>query len=149
MPLKTGAGERDVYLIPGEVFALLKAHRIERLALGHAGPDDYLFGTRDGHPLTQRNACRAISSAGDAAKLNPSKDEEGESVSWHDLRHTFGSRLIALGFDVVVVQRQMGHAKPSITLDIYAHEFEKAQRSDDLRARIEAAGIGAALEVAS
>jgi len=53
--------------------------------------------------------------------------------------------LIAAGLDVVQVQRQAGHAKPSITLDLYAHEFEKAKRAQDVRAKIAASGISAAL----
>jgi integrase len=57
----------------------------------------------------------------------------------HDLRHTAISRLIAKGLDVVTVQRQAGHARPSITLDIYAHEFAQAQRSAETQAKLRAA----------
>ena len=46
---------------------------------------------------------------------------------------------------MVEVQRQAGHARPSITLDLYSHEFEKAKRADEIRARIAATGIGAAV----
>jgi integrase len=45
-------------------------------------------------------------------------------VSWHDFRHTFGSRLIARGVNVYRVSRQLGHEKVSTTLDVYAHEFD-------------------------
>jgi integrase len=139
--LKTGAGRRAVYLVP-ELVSVLRSHKSDRFALGHAGADSFVFGTKDGHPLTQRNASRALLAAGKRAKLNP---EGIQPVSWHDLRHTFGSRLVAAGCDVVVVQRQMGHSRPSITLDIYAHEFEKAKRSEDIRARIAATGIGSVM----
>jgi len=30
-------------------------------------------------------------------------------------------KVIAAGLDVVQVQRQAGHARPSITLDVYSH----------------------------
>jgi hypothetical protein len=33
----------------------------------------------------------------------------------------------------------MGHARPSITLDIYAHEFEEAHDTADIAARLTAA----------
>jgi hypothetical protein len=33
----------------------------------------------------------------------------------------------------------MGHARPSITLDIYAHEFEEARGSDDIAQRLTSA----------
>ena len=44
-------------------------------------------------------------------------------LTLHDLRHTYGSHLVRQGGDVVTVSRQMGHARPSITLDVYSHEF--------------------------
>jgi integrase len=37
------------------------------------------------------------------------------------------------GADVYSVSRQLGHSRASITLDIYAHEFEKAQNGATLR----------------
>jgi integrase len=67
-------------------------------------------------------------------------------VGWHDLRHTAISRLIASGLDVVEVQRQAGHSRPSVTLDIYSHEFQKAKRSEDIRSKI-AAGTSIRLSV--
>ena len=39
----------------------------------------------------------------------------------HDLRHWYASRLIADGVDVLTVQRRLGHARPSTTLDVYGH----------------------------
>jgi integrase len=56
----------------------------------------------------------------------------------HDLRHTAISHWIAAGLDVVTVQRRAGHARPSITLDLYSHEFAEAQRSAETRARLRA-----------
>jgi hypothetical protein len=42
------------------------------------------------------------------------------------------------GLDIVRVSRQLGHARPSITLDVYAHEVEAAQHADDLQAKLTA-----------
>lgn len=39
----------------------------------------------------------------------------------HDLRHTFASMLLAEGAPPEVVAARLGHARPSITLDIYRH----------------------------
>lgn len=39
----------------------------------------------------------------------------------HDLRHFYASGLIAAGCDVVTVQRALGHARASVTLDTYSH----------------------------
>jgi integrase len=54
-------------------------------------------------------------------------------LGFHDLRHTFASHLIGAGSDAVRASRQLGHARPSITLDIYAHEFDRARGLDDVR----------------
>ena len=43
-------------------------------------------------------------------------------VRLHDLRHFYASGLIAAGCDVVTVQRALGHAKATTTLDTYAHQ---------------------------
>ena len=42
----------------------------------------------------------------------------------HDLRHTFGSTLLANGVKLEVVSKRMGHANPSITLNVYRHLLE-------------------------
>ena len=43
-----------------------------------------------------------------------------EGFVWHDLRHTFASRAIMAGVDVVTVQRLMGHADLRMTIK-YVH----------------------------
>jgi hypothetical protein len=51
--------------------------------------------------------------------------------------HTFASHLIIdLQLDVVQVSRILGHASVSTTLDIYAHLFDEARHSADIRARM-------------
>ena len=54
----------------------------------------------------------------------------------HDLRHTFGSQLVRHGADVVTVCRQMGHARPSTTVDVYSHEFAGVQHRDSVASRL-------------
>lgn len=141
LPLKTNAGRRDVRAAP-ELIALLRRHK---LASRFSQPDDFVFSTSNGLPLAQRNTARDFATAGDRAGLNPKDGEEGQAVSLHDLRHTHGSRLIALGFDVVTVQRQLGHASPAITLRLYAHEFEQVNGRDTFREKMAGSGLGAVL----
>ena len=43
----------------------------------------------------------------------------GRRLGPHDLRHTVASQLIAAGKSPVYVQRQMGHASVSTTVDLY------------------------------
>lgn len=43
----------------------------------------------------------------------------------HDLRHTAASLMVSAGANVKVVQRQLGHASASMTLDVYADLFDR------------------------
>lgn len=56
-------------------------------------------------------------------------------TSLHDLRHTYASLLIAHRESVKTVQRRLGHAKPSVTLDVYVHLFEEVE--DTTRAAVQ------------
>jgi integrase len=42
-------------------------------------------------------------------------------VSFHGLRHSAGSIMLAAGVPLIVVSRQLGHANPQITATVYAH----------------------------
>src|SRR5262249_928425 len=44
-------------------------------------------------------------------------------ITFHGLRHTHASQLIAGNVDIVTISKRLGHAKPSVTLAIYAHMF--------------------------
>ena len=46
----------------------------------------------------------------------------------HALRHTMATLSIANGADIVSVSEKLGHAEPSITLNVYSHANEEAQR---------------------
>jgi integrase len=48
-------------------------------------------------------------------------------IKLHDLRHFYASGLIAVGCDVVTVQRSLGHAKATTTLNTYAHLWPTAE----------------------
>ena len=48
-------------------------------------------------------------------------------ITFHSLRHSHVSQLIAEGVDIVTISKRLGHAKPNVTLAVYAHMF----KSDD------------------
>jgi site-specific recombinase XerD len=53
-----------------------------------------------------------------AAKLN--------DLRWHDLRHTFATRLVDAGVDIFVVNSLMRHSKKSLSVTMrYAHLSDK------------------------
>ena len=57
-------------------------------------------------------------------------------MRFYDLRHTAASLLIREGASVKAVQKQLGHATASITLDTYGHLFP--DELDQLAERLEA-----------
>ena len=124
---KTRAGRRDISL-PDILVDVLREHRkaaLEwRMQLG-AGrlPDDaLLFANLDGGPLQPSNVS---SDWGELAERIGMPE-----ITFHGLRHSHASQLIASGVDIVTISKRLGHAKPSVTLAIYAHMFT----SDDSKA---------------
>jgi integrase len=51
-------------------------------------------------------------------------DESFPTITPQDLRHTAASLAISAGANVKAVQRMLGHAKASRTLDTYADLFD-------------------------
>lgn len=49
-------------------------------------------------------------------------------ITFHDLRHTHASMLIAAGVDPVDVSRRLGHESVAFTMRTYAHFFERQRR---------------------
>lgn len=72
----------------------------------------WLFPSQAGTMLDGRNVRRACTRLAEDAHL-------GRRLKPHDLRHTFGSQLVAAGKSPVYVQRQMGHASVQTTIDLY------------------------------
>jgi integrase len=79
---------------------------------------------------------------------------EGEGkapVRMHDLRHNKGTVMANEGEDLVVIQRTLGHAKSSITADLYVGKVPKALRSaaDRWDALLDGDGVETASETAT
>ncbi|MCA1700162.1 MAG: site-specific integrase [Actinobacteria bacterium] len=131
VPLKTRAAAREIPLVP-QLASLLKRHK---LASHHTKPDDYVYTTTLGTPMSGRNVQRrALRRATHHAQLDT---KAGPTLRFHDLRHTYASHLIIeLKLDIAQVSRILGHTRPSITLDTYTHLFDQAAHAADLRQRI-------------
>jgi integrase len=123
---KTVHARRTISLPPSAV-TVLRDHRGKllelRLALGLGKPDDdtLLFGNPDGSPLAPNRLTRRWQDSCVALDL--------PRVSFHAIRHTHASALIAAGLDVVAISRRLGHANPTVTLNVYAHLFKKDDRA--------------------
>ena len=48
----------------------------------------------------------------------------------HTFRHSYASIAIRNGIDPVTVSKKLGHCNPSVTLNIYSHANEEAQREE-------------------
>ncbi|GAA0230700.1 tyrosine-type recombinase/integrase [Metaclostridioides mangenotii] len=56
------------------------------------------------------------------------KKELGFEFTFHMLRHTHATMLIQSGVNIKEVQKRLGHAKISITLDTYGHSTKESQK---------------------
>ena len=73
----------------------------------------------NGEVMTYRHAWHALTRLSDAAGI--------EHTSWHDLRHTFASRLVSLGASLLSVQKLLGHSDIQVTMR-YSHLGKDALR---------------------
>jgi len=111
----TKTGEPRTIPVPGVVAEMLRNH-IEHFS----DPDDptaLVFINQDGRPVEANNFRRVFQRA--AAKLGAN-----HGYSPNDLRHTAAAFAVAHGANVYDVQAMLGHAKPSITLDVYGFLWE-------------------------
>jgi len=117
---KTRAGRRSISLPPSAV-TMLQQHRKRQLeqrmmlGQGKAPADAPVFSDVEGRPLTPVYVSKDWTRALKAHGL--------PRVKLHSLRHAHASALIAAGLDIVTISKRLGHASPTITLNVYAHAF--------------------------
>ena len=120
---KTKRGRRNITL-PAETVAMLRAHKVKQMELrlvlgaGNITRETLVFSTVDSALLSPDNLSRDWRRVSAAKKL--------PRVSFHALRHTHASVLIASGVDILTISRRLGHSKPSVTLDTYGHLIQGA-----------------------
>jgi integrase len=61
------------------------------------------------------------------------KKAELARIRFHDLRHTYASLLIKQGENIKYIQTQLGHASPTVTLDVYAQLMKPVNRETACR----------------
>ncbi|HEX5374575.1 MAG TPA: site-specific integrase, partial [Solirubrobacterales bacterium] len=147
--LKTDESKRVVEL-PRFLAKMLAAHKIKS---AHSQPDAFVFCTRSGKPLGQRNVSRALRRAQKAAtdaKGSPTfpilhQKDAGEPVPvprgavpcFHSFRHTAASWAIAEGEGAEEISWQLGHKDSTVTRKIYIQEVKSAERSARRREQME------------
>ena len=121
---KNGKG-RTVYLNPPAI-SVLAAWKIEQMTafIKHGiKQSEFIFTQEDGsifNPCRASSYCRSFAEKYDLPGFH-----------CHALRHTMASLSISNGADILSVSRKLGHSKPNITLSVYSHATEEAQRRAD------------------
>ena len=141
----TGIGKTYAYLVAATVFhslhpaqpilistssiALQKAVRDEYLPLlsavltedGMITEEGYVFCQENGQPYEPRTYQDLFKRCVRQAGIR--------DTNFHALRHTFATRSLEQGVDVVTLSRLLGHANPSITMDKYGHALDDHKRA--------------------
>jgi len=124
--VKSSASSADVPM-PSQLEVRLRAH-----LQTHEGKSELLFVNRDGRPFSA-NKLRE-------KQLHPLLVKLGiPRGGFHSMRHGAASSLLADGATPAVVQKQLRHSDPRITLGVYAHVVGNQQRDavENRSARIE------------
>jgi integrase len=147
--------------IPHQLAVVLGRHK---LAAGDCAPSDFVFATRTGRPLQQRNVARALREAQERATDAAGQptfpvlrevDADGKPVrvprgvlpSMHSFRHTVASPALLAGESVDEVAFLLGHRDGTVTRTVYVREVADARRRALGRSRM-AAEYARALPVA-
>ncbi len=155
---KTEAGIRELFM-PEEVFALLREWKMEQLALcmklGTAWKGHRNSKTPDGATSDSFDENNIFIQTGNGLQMdlsspnhkfheicnmyNATREKEEDKLPWirlHDLRHTGATLLLGSGVDIETVSHRLGHAKASVTLDIYGHALPENDKAaaDELAA---------------
>jgi len=107
-------GERRTVPANQTVMALLK----EKAKVRHL-TTNMVFPSRTGTLIDPNHLRRALRTATRKAGL--------QDFHFHDLRHTFATRLVQSGVDLYKVQRLLGHKSPTMT-QRYAHHYPESLR---------------------
>lgn len=140
-PTKTEGSARTVP-IPEQLARVLLRHR-DRTS--KVSPESFVFATRTGRPLGQRNVQRALRKAQVAAtdadgrptfpilhevddRGEPVKVRRGAVPSMHSFRHTVASRALLAGESIDEVAFLLGHRDGTVTRTVYVREIADARR---------------------
>lgn len=129
--MKTEAGTRTIPL-PPDLCAVLRGEKLRTKSL-------FLFSRRDGRLYNADSfgsfwdivSRRFGPQARQTSRIKGIVTET--KVTPHVLRHTYATRCFEAGMDIKEVQYLMGHANPSITLDIYTHYCQDSRREDTFK----------------
>jgi integrase len=101
--------------------AMRESFRSHRAATLRTAPNDLVFSTPKGTPLSPKNLYNRV--------LGPTCDSIGmPRVSWHSFRHSNATLLGEVGESLKTAQAILGHSDLETTLNTYMHAIPEAQR---------------------
>ncbi|HUY42021.1 MAG TPA: tyrosine-type recombinase/integrase [Candidatus Dormibacteraeota bacterium] len=110
------SGKARIITLPESASEALRRHRIAQARLGPG----YIFAYDDaGNPWAPYTLSKRFSALASGAGL--------QGVTFHTMRHTHASQLLAAGVHPKVVQERLGHSTIAITMDLYSHVSEGLQ----------------------
>ena len=121
---KTANSRRTVYLLDDlylDLLAYKKAQDDLAKELPGYNRDGYVFCQNNGQPYEPRTYQDLFKRCVKQAGI--------QDANFHALRHTFATRSLEQGMDIVTLSRLLGHASPSITMDKYGHALDDHKRS--------------------
>jgi integrase len=150
-PTKTAGSARTVP-IPRELARILVRHNLASL---YVRPEDFVFCTRTGRALSQRNVSRALRGAQrdaldqDGHPTFPllhathgrgcsTRVGHGELPSMHSFRHTVASRALLAGESIDEIAFLLGHRDANVTRAVYVRELADTRRRTMRRSRMAA-----------
>lgn len=123
--LKTSSGQRDIPMTK-TAYDLLMAMKCQQAAKKNRGIQfefaDHVFLNRNGRLLPNSNYDRYLEKICDKAGI--------ERISMHTLRHTFATRCIESGMNPKTLQKILGHANISMTMDLCVHVTEEEKEKE-------------------
>jgi integrase len=121
VPLKTAKSRRTLAL-PSQIIDRIRSHRAlqaaERLGAGSGWVDNdagegLVFTTPIGTPVDPDNFRHRLGKISDGAGLG--------TWTTHELRHSAGSLLFAMGVPMKVISETLGHSSERVTSEVYVH----------------------------
>lgn len=120
---KPKSGKGRTITINAPVVTALAQWKLEQLRelVGQGLPaSEYVFTTETGAVMAPNTPSVYMQRFGKRYKI--------PDLHCHAFRHTMATIAIQRGADPVSVSEKLGHAKPSITLDVYSHANDESQR---------------------
>ncbi|MCP4439337.1 MAG: tyrosine-type recombinase/integrase [Aureispira sp.] len=90
-------------------------------------PRDYVFNGRDGHgPLSHRAIQQVFRETVKRSSIH-------KKVTLHSLRHSYATHLLEYGIDLISIQKLLGHAHISTTIEyLHVAQFKESKRISPL-----------------